>query len=134
MRAKLIYEKFTEKSDPVKDMGIGSVTFGELLGRKDIEYQAALDDVKKAEAKFAKVKDEYNEVRKKALNEFVGKKITAFMGKRKKSMHGYSYRDIKEEYTIKVKRTICREYENIFVSDRGTEYRVYPTSKIVVHD
>ena len=35
MRAKLIYEKFSEDSDPIKDMGIGFVQVEDIIQTKD---------------------------------------------------------------------------------------------------
>lgn len=135
MRAKLIYEKFSEKSDPITDMGIGGITFSELLDGKDIQFDKAVDEVKRAEKQLEIAKKEYLSARKKAMEQFVGKKITAFMGKTKKSGWGHVYGMVeKKEYTIKVKRTICRDYGGILVSNRDTEYILYPESKIVVHD
>lgn len=46
----------------------------------------------------------------------------------------YSYKPVEGEYTIKVQRTISKQYESIFVSDRGTKYIIPHDSEIVVHN
>ena len=60
MRARFVYEKFTEESDPVKDMGIGAVKVTKIyhmimspnwrnLDNKRIEYlgEDTIDDILK---------------------------------------------------------------------------------------
>jgi hypothetical protein len=47
MRAKLIYEKFTEESDPIKDLGIGGIVINDIYEntvRKHLkEFRSFLD-------------------------------------------------------------------------------------------
>ena len=67
MRAKLVFEKFTEKSDPIKDMGIGwdfeilSAEFGEFdldelgldLPEKDLEEPYVPSETKEIDTDIA---------------------------------------------------------------------------------
>jgi hypothetical protein len=83
MRAKTVNEdlsKFTEDSDPVKDMGIGGITLDEV--HEEIKNRAT---------------DEWI----KTLNEsLVGKTVTGIMSKWKDTGHGWN------KFTIKVKKML----------------------------
>lgn len=70
MRAKFIYEKFSETSDPVADMGIGGVNLGNLFteGRKKLQ----VDQKKLIERSNARWGTFIHET-------LVGKTITAYL-------------------------------------------------------
>ena len=117
MRAKFINEKFQEKSDPIKDMGIGKFKLEDLsrpffnsLGK--ITY----NEIEEAEKRWYKY----------LSNLLNGKTITA-------TLQRYPSMKIKED-TIKVKRVIRSEYERYYVKgEDGAAYRIVPNEYIQIN-
>ena len=134
MRAKFIYEKFTEDSDPVSDLGIGGVLINDYFVKRR----------KKLEGDIEKLKDTSQRNWELHLRKIlIGKTITADM----EQMAAWS-KDMKQQirkrefgkFTIKVAdiavQGLEHEYDNYLViaGEDHILYKLSMTKKIYISD
>jgi hypothetical protein len=112
MRAKLVNEKFIEKTDPIKDMGIGEFKLKDLIKDFSREEYTPLGEWRKKWHIFLS-------------NLLNGKTIEA-------ELQRYPSMTVKRG-VIKVKNVIKSDYEDYFVrAENGGRYRISPDKPMYI--